>query len=369
MNNFYLKVFMQIAIRCDGSREIGMGHIYRGINLARCLISSDFKVTFFIKPNEASIKKLTQEGFDFRIIFSDGEFLKALPEEGYPLVIFDVRDTEKEYLKKIKEKGIRIISFDDRGSGSYLADLLIDANREGMQNNNSKQDEQKRCFGAEFMVLGEEFHAFWKKEKGISDRVRTILISMGGSDPLDLSKKLLEALMPEQKGLSIRLVLGPAYANKEGISLCLKHFSNIKIITDAKDMAELMYTSDLIYCSGGITLYEAMAMGIPAVVLSQNEHQRIIGDSFQKKGVIKHLGIGSKVSDKSIISALNINRKERTVMTKKGKEIVDGKGLERVKEEIIELSDRINRLTDEIEDLVAGMTSTHSENLKKILYS
>ena len=56
-------------------------------------------------------------------------------------------------------------------------------------------------------------------------------------------------------------------------------------------------------------------------------------------------------------------------MSKKGKETVDGKGLERVKEEIIGLSERINRLTDEIEDLVTGMTSTHSENLKKILYS
>lgn len=360
---------MNIAIRCDGSKKIGIGHIYRQMNLAESLEASGFKVTFFIKPYEVTIKKLNQNGFDYRVIFNDGELLRSLSENEYDTVVFDIRDTKKGYIKKIREKGIKIISFDDLGDGGSCSDLLIDANRDYEQASYKKLFSPKTCFGPQYIILKKQFYNIWKREKHISTRIKSILITMGGSDPLDISRKLLKTFKTRAIGLSIRIVLGPAYTNKKKIIHNTKEFPNIEIITDTEKMEELIYQSDLIFCSGGITLYEALASGTPAVVISQNEHQAITADKFHKLGIVRHLGLGKTISNKSIIKALEISQKDRMVMSKKGKEMVDGRGLERVKKEILKQIEKVMKINREIEGLINALPFSNSDGLKKALYS
>jgi len=360
---------MNIAVRCDGSKKIGMGHIYRQMNLAESLKSLGFKVTFFIKPHEISIKKLNQNGCDYRVIFNDGEFLRSLSENEYDSVVFDIRDTKKRYIEKIRKKRVKIISFDDLGDGGCYSDLLIDANRDNEEASYIKLFRPKTCFGPQYIILKEKFHKIWKRKKYIPAKMKSILISMGGSDPLNISRKLFETFKTHQISHSTIIVLGPAYGNKKRIIHDTKDLSNIELITDTDNMEELIYQSDLIFCSGGITLYEALATGTPAVVISQNKHQAITADKFHKLGIVRHLGIGKDINKKLVINALEISRKERMFMSKKGKEMVDGRGLARVKKEILKQMKKALKINREIENFITSLPFSDSEGLKKALYS
>lgn len=54
-------------------------------------------------------------------------------------------------------------------------------------------------------------------------------------------------------------------------------------------MAELMKDNDLIITSPGMTMFEALFLGIPVVVLYQNELQRECYDDYLKKISKTHL--------------------------------------------------------------------------------
>lgn len=328
---------MHIAIRCDGNKEIGMGHIYRCMNLSKDLEPKGVKTVFFIRPFEDSIKKLARNGFNFKVIANEKEFSECFVENRFEMAVFDTRNTSKENIQKIKEKGIKIISFDDIGSGSVYADLLIDANREQREvSRRERINRPVKCFGPKYMLLKKEFHSFWKKEKTISEAVKSLMISMGGSDPLNISRRMLKAL-EYQNRFNVKLVLGPAYHDRQTIDDA-SEIKHIELIRDINNIEELMYESDLIFCSGGITLYEAMAVGVPAIVISQNCHQFSIAENFRKLGAVRHLGLGNRLPEESIIKAINMTEEERVFMSKKGKSIVDGRGIERISEEILRMS-------------------------------
>lgn len=327
---------MHIAIRCDGNKEMGMGHIYRCMNLSRDLEPKGVKTVFFIRPFDDSIKKLAKNGFNFKVIADDKEFLECFVENRFEMVVFDTRNTNRENIQKIKEKGVKIISFDDTGSGSVYADLLIDANREQREIPHREGiNRPVKCFGPQYILLKKQFHSFWKKEKTISETVKSIMISMGGSDPLNISRRMLKALKSEDR-LNVKLVLGPAYHDKQTIEDA-NEVKHIELIKDTNSIEEFMYESDLIFCSGGITLYEAMAVGVPAIVISQNCHQFAIAEKFRKLGAVRHLGLGNRLPEESIIKAINTSEEERVFMSKKGKSIVDGRGIEKISEEILRM--------------------------------
>jgi len=327
---------MNIAIRCDGNKETGMGHVYRGITLARRLQFFDCRVLFFVKPYEAATRLLSKNHCDYRTIKDNSDFLSSFSRDETDIVIFDIRDTKREDIKAVKNKGFKIVSFDDRGEGSVYADLLVDANRDQRSSFPGQPDLPRRCFGPEYMILDEKFHSVWERKREIPEKISSVLITMGGSDPLNISRKLLEILKDTDKEISFRVVLGPAYDDTKIID-DFKEMPHLEILVDAGSMEELMYESDLIFCSGGITLYEAMACGTPAFVISQNEHQLEIAGHFHKMGAVKNMGRGGESSSESVFSALCTSREEREAMSRRGKEIVDGKGLERISGEILRM--------------------------------
>jgi UDP-2,4-diacetamido-2,4,6-trideoxy-beta-L-altropyranose hydrolase len=289
-----------------------------------------------VRPYKAATDLLGKNSCDYRTITDNSDFLSSLSGEETDIVIFDIRDTKREDIKPLKNKGIKIVSFDDRGEGSVYADLLIDANRDPKSSLPGQQDLPRRCFGPEYMILNEKFHSVWERKREIPEKVNSVLITMGGSDPLNLSRKLFEILKNADREIFFRLVLGPAYDDTKIIS-DFQGMRNLEIVIDSGSMEELMYESDLIFCSGGITLYEAMACGTPAFVINQNEHQLEIAGHFHEMGAVRNLGRGGESSSESVFSALCTSREERETMSRKGKKIVDGKGLERISGEILRM--------------------------------
>jgi spore coat polysaccharide biosynthesis predicted glycosyltransferase SpsG len=83
----------------------------------------------------------------------------------------------------------------------------------------------------------------------------------------------------------------------------------------------------LIFCNGGVTLYEANCIGAPSVVLHQNREEYGTALTFSKHGSSILLG---KPSVSRIKRILSLSQSKRRKMSDIGKRLVDGRGLERV---------------------------------------
>ena len=193
-----------------------------------------------------------------------------------------------------------------------------------------KFDKNKFFWGSKYYILRNEF-IFGEKLK-FRKEIQNILVLFGGTDPLNLTKRLLNIISKIPSKINFQFVLGLGYKEYEIIVQSSKKYRNIQVFRDVKSISELMRNADLAISSQGRTMYELASMNVPTVILAQN--QREMDHEFGKlnNGFV-NLGLGSKVDDSTIFETLKwlINNSEiREQMYNKMKKIHLKFGLKRV---------------------------------------
>ena len=77
-------------------------------------------------------------------------------------------------------------------------------------------------------------------------------------------------------------------------------------------------------------MHEAIAVGTPAFVVNQVEHQQIKAQFVEKLGAAINLGIGTLYDEERLRNALSLSRPMLESMSQKGKQLIDGRGIFRV---------------------------------------
>ena len=93
----------------------------------------------------------------------------------------------------------------------------------------------------------------------------------------------------------------------------------------------------MVICAGGVTLHEAIAVGTPAFVISQTEHQQSKARFVEKSGAAVNLGVGNEYDIEKLREALGFGKTKLESMSLKGKKLIDGRGVFRVTEAITQL--------------------------------
>ena len=112
---------------------------------------------------------------------------------------------------------------------------------------------------------------------------------------------------------------------------------NIIVHTDVKEMWELMAKCDLAISAAGTTLYELCAIGVPTICFSFADNQILPGTAFAKYTPMYYAGDYEKDKEAMFTAILekvremcNMPETERRNVSNRLKEIVDGKGAERI---------------------------------------
>ena len=167
------------------------------------------------------------------------------------------------------------------------------------------------------------FVAGWER------RPQRIVITMGGADPSRQTLAAVQALCPLVHGdATVDVVLGalaPADLEKE-----------VRIAADGwrvhrapANFDELLAASDLVLCSGGGTLLEALCLGKPAVVFPQNH--------AESRHAQRYLDAGACLPRARLAEAMRQPRIASTIAAR-GWTMVDGRGLSRVADCISEMA-------------------------------
>lgn len=122
--------------------------------------------------------------------------------------------------------------------------------------------------------------------------MQKVVISLGGSDPRGLLLKAVSAIL-EADHLHILAVTGKASRIEEQIEA-----EHIQFIRHTDQLPARLSEADLAIVAGGMTLYEAVCIGVPSIVLSQVDHQAVTAARFAQKGACHHLGLGELVDEK-----------------------------------------------------------------------
>lgn len=338
---------MKVAVRADGGANIGMGHIQRCLALSSQLKKNGAKILFISKKDKTIEKKIEQEEFEVIPLKNNvglAEDLKhtinTIKAHKLDVVITDSYAIDEHYLTEIKKTVFLLVSIDDIAGISFPSDIVVNQNIYAKDlDYHSSTGRTKFLLGPNYALLREKFSNLGKRK--INEKVKNILITLGGSDFFNLTPKILKILDRINQNFKITVVIGPFFKNISEIEKTAKEIDKkVELIYDSYEMSKIMLASDLAIAGGGTTLYELAATGTPALTfcLADNQEKNIRG--MTEVGRLINMGWGNEWEEEGFyyreIDNLANNYAVREKMSELGQELVDGEGSWRVSEIIIE---------------------------------
>lgn len=302
----------KILLRCDGYREIGMGHIFHCLTLYYNLTAHE--VVFVTKRGTEGEEKLKSRFVKLVSIENDDEFFAFAREYKPDIIVNDTLDTTVEYMQTLKTLAARVVTSEDLGDGAEYADAVINALYDGLP----KKAENVYA-GSDYVCLRDEF--LYTEPAAFRPECKNILVLFGGTDPSNLTQKMYAVAKKLRTTYPCRFtfIAGIGYdAKAHGIVPC----EGIDVLTDISFMSEYIKAADIAVTSQGRTVYEIAAMGVPAIVLAQNKRETMHTFASMKNGFM-NLGLGSDVHDETLertlewlISTPQVREEMRDLMLK-----------------------------------------------------
>jgi UDP-2,4-diacetamido-2,4,6-trideoxy-beta-L-altropyranose hydrolase len=250
-------------------------------------------------------------------------------------VVVDGYQFSSAYQSAIRAAGLKVLFVDDNGDAApYSADLVLNQSVHAQENlYRDRAAHTHLLLGARYILLRREF-AFWRKRKfEIAPQARRILVTMGGSDPDNVTEKILRLLLAVPD-LDVTVVAGGSNPHCAAIERVVEEADRpIRLLKDVADMPALMVWADLVVSGAGTTSWEICMMGLPAALCVLAPNQEGIASELARLGAVAHLGYAGKwpgdETRKALFELLRSQAK-RAKMSARGREIVDGYGAERV---------------------------------------
>lgn len=287
----------KIVFRADGYKNLGMGHIYNCITMAYNLTEHDV-VIVTREDAEIGIKKLKETNLPYYTIKNDLELFDFIRKFRPDIFVNDCLNTESEYVAKLKTMVDRVVSIEDLGSGADVADAVINALYE------DKNTHSHIYSGYKYVCLRDEFQLMPANQW--SSEVRNILVMFGGTDPLNLNYmlyKIVKDISRKYVNIKFNFITGIGYDNQKNGVISLPE-QNIFVYPNVPCVTKFMKEADLAITSQGRTIFELAVMGIPAIVLSQNQRENTHKFAQMENGFL-NLGMGEVVEERVVKNTID----------------------------------------------------------------
>lgn len=346
-----------ILIRCDGSSEIGMGHLSRCLALADELKSAhECSVRFAMRdPSSAGATEVRLAGYPVESVPDDpladyGDWLRTtLRSLDARALVVDVRDAlSRGSLDDCRRDGALVVAIDEATDRRLAADVVFYPPVPQVADMDWSQFSGRRYGGWEWVILGREFaegaggagDAGDAGDEVAGSPATDVLVTMGGSDPASMAVFTVRALGRLEMPLAIRVVMGPAFTHAEELldAVARSHHS-IQVSRAPSRMAPLMRASRIAFCSFGISAYELAACGVPAVHLCLTDDHARSSSAFDKEAIARTAGVMGRIAPEQVrdaASALLGDANLRMRMAARARQLVDGRGAARAAQVIKE---------------------------------
>jgi UDP-2,4-diacetamido-2,4,6-trideoxy-beta-L-altropyranose hydrolase len=283
-----------IYIRLNAGHKIGMGHLFRMMQLAKLFIANGYNINFIINKNQKSEKILLDNGlkyFSYSTKIREDEIIIDSVNVMKPFAwIYDILNTKTSWVNYLKDKNIKVICFDDLKGGIISpADIIINP-IVGCWQNNTNNDNIPLYSGPSYSILSSEVKNYRKKRKLNSDNIN-IGVTMGGSDTYGATVIVAKLLKKVRKDITVHFFLGPSFKHSEQLLNTLTNNPyKFEIYNFTKNLLGKLNNMDVVICGGGLTLFEVCAMGLPSMALANELHEIETINYFESKGATINIG-------------------------------------------------------------------------------
>ena len=343
------QVSPQLVVRADAGAHLGTGHLMRCLALAQAWIAEGGKVTFLSCCESPALRRrVTREGARFVPLAAahpdptDWQATLRLIRKLKPdWLVIDGYHFDPEYQKAARAAGVRVLVVDDMAHWPKChADILLNQNLGAEKLQYHCDRDTELLLGTQYVLMRTEFLKWRGRQREIPREARKVLVTMGGSDPDNVSLKVVRALehVPMDR-LEVVVVLGASNPHGESLRAAIRspefkaHNHKVRLQSSSLNMPELMAWADVAVTAGGGTCWELAFMGVPSLVLALAANQRPTARALAARRAAKSLGTSERLSTTAVVRALVRLLQDaslREAMSGRGRRFVDGYGADRV---------------------------------------
>lgn len=290
--------------RVDAGRIPGLsfGH------LARCLTLSDIfrelyrsENVFLMRGHEDGVRRALQADETIRTLP-----LASPPIEEWTLVLKEVEafkpdwmivdlpypDLDASSFPYLRSRGVKLFFIDDfrftdPGVDVFLNSSILAPGRV----ETSDHGDAHYLLGPEYFIFDDsKTGAPWAGKEGAFN----IVLTFGGSDPVDLTREVLKALLNEQwGGVAFRIILGPGYVAPGSIHhLVSGREDAFRVTVNPPEIIPFFQAGDFTVCAGGRTMYELVHLNRKFLPIASTDVEAEAIAEFKRRGFV-HYGMTS----------------------------------------------------------------------------
>lgn len=334
-----------LYIRTDINEIIATGHVMRCLSIADAAKEMGEDVTFIL-ADEQGKNYIEGRGYQTIILYSQwndmeselSHLKKIIEKEQISSLLVDSYQVTESYLKTLSSY-VKVIYIDDWGQDVYTVDALICymSHWETLEHK-TRYPNTRLLLGLEYVPIRTAFQNV--ERKASKDKIESVLLLSGGSDPYNVLSKLLRTLrtIPFKE---IVVICGRYNTNADALMEEYIDDANVCILKSVNNIEDYMKKADLAISAGGTTLYELCACGTPTIsyAFADNQIENVKG--FAENDIIEYAG---DVRDEDVFGNLEKivkryceNIEMRKLHSQKMQAMVDGKGARRIVTEWVEL--------------------------------
>lgn len=304
---------LRVLFRAAAGARRGFGHLVRCRALARAL---DVRPLVALRGGQRVIDTALALGCDV----VDGSSPRVIATLQPDVVVVDdpIAADASRWIAAARRAGCLVVSIHDLGLGSLDADLVVD----GSVTRTAKATRGRTLAGTNYAVLDPAL-ATLRANAGRGTRV---LISLGGGPRAELAASIAQAIARVEKRADIRIVGGFLSG-----FLSPRH-DRITWVNTPRGLGEELSHADVAVLGGGVSLYEACALGVPSVGVPVVRAQEPTVAAFARKraalGVPRVGTPPATIADRA--ARLLRDAGLRRQVARKARQLVDGRGATRV---------------------------------------
>lgn len=292
----------------------------RSIALAQASLAAGLETILVVNQDPAVETALRRRELDY--LTTGGTGARRWLDIVHPgdVVVYDGYHFGAPDHRAARDRGAVVAAVDDFGWGSFFVDLLVNTNPVD-RTTYETLPETRVLLGPEYALIREGFAGRYRERDRSSG---TLLVTLGGADVAAVSSRVLDVVAQSAVFERTLVVQGPA-AEDVGAR------PGLEVVVDPIDVAAIFDSADAAVATAGVTTWELLCLGVPTALIEVAENQRHVIRAATDLGAAIFVGTTAQIEERlgDAIDQL-ADPAIRRELTWRGRDLIDGRGAERV---------------------------------------
>jgi UDP-2,4-diacetamido-2,4,6-trideoxy-beta-L-altropyranose hydrolase len=339
-----LKKRLSVAIHAEGGAEIGFGHIRRCLTLAAAVRQQGREVFFLSNADPIVARQVAGMGFEIVAIKAELNPAKAIQQsrnQDAETIVVDSYKFQTEDFNALMQAWPLVVAIDDLAAIDLPVHMVINGSVGADRLAYRGLESTRFILGPQYVLLRPEFAEC--PRRNILSQVGRVLITVGGSDPHNLTPRLIEWTCSTLGAIGVDVIIGPLFDNVAEIEAARQQrIGSVDLHLDPDHIKSLMLSADLAISGGGQTTYELAATGTPTIAIKLADNQATNLKGLSENGTLIWVGsvddVNLEAQIRCTLSELASDPCRRSKLSEQGRSLVDGRGAARTANAILDLA-------------------------------